>query len=39
MKEAVILVGDYNREDFLLVAKLLHEKLDFYFIEFLNKRE
>lgn len=39
MKDRILLVGDYNRTDFLLFAKLLHKEIDFYFIEFLNKRE
>jgi hypothetical protein len=38
MKERIVLVGDYNRNDFLYVAKLLHTEIDFYFIEFINQR-
>lgn len=38
-KQKIILVGDYSREDRLHVAKLLKDKADFYFIEFLNKKE
>lgn len=38
-KERIILVGDYTREDFLFVAKLLKAEADFFFIEFLNKKE
>jgi hypothetical protein len=37
MKTKVLLVGDYNRNDFLYVAKLLHSRIDFFFIEFMNQ--
>ena len=37
MKMKVLLVGDYNRNDFLYVARLLHSRIDFFFIEFMNQ--
>jgi len=37
MKTKVLLVGDYNRSDFLYVARLLHSRIDFFFIEFMNQ--
>jgi hypothetical protein len=37
MKKRILLVGDYNRSDFLYPAKLLHSEVDFYFIEFVNE--
>lgn len=39
MKIKILLVGDYNRSDFLFVAKQLHKQAKFYFIEYLNKKE
>ena len=39
MKRKLLLVGDYNRNDFIYVAKLLAKDVEFYFIEFLNKKE
>ena len=37
MKRRIVLVGDYNRSDFLYVASLLHTEVEFYFIEFINE--
>lgn len=37
-KQRILLVGDYNRSDFLYVAKELSGKADFFFIEYLNKK-
>lgn len=36
-RQRILLVGDYNRSDFLHVAKLLHAEADFFFIEHVNK--
>lgn len=36
-RQQILLVGDYNRSDFLYVARLLHTEADFFFIEYLNK--
>lgn len=36
MKKRILLVGDYDRSDFLYVAKYLHKEADFFFIEYLN---
>jgi len=38
MKQRILLVGDYNRSDFLHIARLFHSEIDFYLIENLNKR-
>jgi hypothetical protein len=35
-KKRILLVGDYNRSDFLHVAKELYLEADFFFIEYLN---
>ena len=37
MKPRILLVGDYNRDDFLYVAKFLHKEIDFYFIEHISQ--
>lgn len=37
MKQRILLVGDYNRSDFLHLAKLFHSEIDFFFIEFVNQ--
>lgn len=39
MKRKLLLVGDYNRNDFIYVAKLLAKEVEFYFIEFLNNKD
>lgn len=36
MKRTIILVGDYNRNDFNYIAKELRGEIDFYFLEYLN---
>ena len=37
MKQRILFVGDYNRNDFLYAAKLIHKEVDVFFIEYLNK--
>lgn len=37
MKQRILLVGDYNRSDFLYVARALKAEADFFFIEYLNR--
>jgi hypothetical protein len=37
MKKKIVIVGDYNRSDFLLVARLIYKEADVYFIEYLNE--
>lgn len=39
MKENVLIVGDYNREDFLYVAKVIHEDFNVYFLEYTHRNE
>ncbi len=39
MNMNILLVGDYNRSDFLYIAKHFHKEIKFYFIEHLNKNE
>lgn len=34
----VLIVGDYNRSDFLYPAKMFHQQIRFYFIEHLNEK-
>lgn len=38
MKQKILLVGDYNRSDFIYIAKELNNKVEFFFIEYLNKK-
>jgi len=38
MKTNVLVVGDFNRSDFLFVAKQLYKEANFYFIEYLNEK-
>ena len=38
MKSRILLVGDYNRSDFIFVAKQLKGEAKFYFIEYLNEK-
>jgi hypothetical protein len=39
MKPKILLAGDFNRSDFLYVAKQLHKEAQFLFIEYLNKKQ
>ena len=38
MKDRILLVGDYNRTDFLYPARALHTEVDFFFIEHSTQR-
>lgn len=37
--ENILIIGDYNREDFLFIGKLLHEKSNIYFLEYSQEKE
>lgn len=39
MKKRIILIGDYNRNDFNYVAKELKDEIDFFFLEYLNAKK
>ena len=39
MKENLIIVGDYNRSDFLYVARVMHEHYNIYFLEYTHEAE
>jgi hypothetical protein len=39
MESNLLIVGDYNRKDFLYAAEVLHRHFKIYFIEFLDKSE
>lgn len=39
MKDNVIIVGDFNRKDFLYAASIIHECYNIYFLEFTNREE
>ena len=39
MKENLIIVGDYNRIDFLYVARVMHEHYNIYFLEYTHGGE
>ncbi len=38
-KGTVIIVGDYNRTDFLYIAQIIHQYYDIYFLEYTHKAE
>lgn len=39
MKPTILIVGDYNRNDFLYVAKIMHEYCNIYFLEYAHHSE
>ena len=39
MKSRVLIVGDFNRNDFQYAAKIIKDDAEIFFIEYLNKKK